>query len=280
MVGILDSTVYVGLINDGIYQSTDSCKTWSFHQMPTTIYDIFKRGDKNLYAASMANIFYSPDNGATWQDWSETGMPHSFVNCVLQGDSAMYAGTLGNSIFKREYLKLTDMTSGTYEITDSTITNLPANTTADSLEANIDVSHGASAEVVGGSGGTNASMANWGDNVLKDASITYLHTGDQIKVIAEDGVTTKIYTIATVTGIETVTSEQPFFYPNPVADKLHISNHYTADARILIFDLQGKKVLDQQMTSNQVNVANLPKGVYLVELLDSGKATINKLLKK
>jgi len=280
MVGILDSTVYIGLVNDGIYQSSDSCQTWSHSSLPGTANYVFKRGDKNIYVAGFSNIYYSPDNGETWQDWSETGMPHSFINCVLQGDSAMYAGTIGNSIFKREYLKLTDMTSNTYEIADSTITNLPANTTADSLEANIDVSHGASAEVVGGSGGTNASMTNWGSNVLKDASITYLHAGDQIKVIAEDGVTTKIYTIATVTGIETVTSEQPFFYPNPVKERLNISSNYSPDARIVIFDIQGKKVLDQQMTSNQVNVANLPKGVYIVELLDSGKATINKLLKE
>jgi hypothetical protein len=263
----------------GYYESVDSCKSWVYHPTETIIRDMFKRGNKNIYAAG-SHFIYSPDNGKNWQDWSETGIPDVVINCVLQGDSAMYAGTLGNSIFKREYLKLTDMTSDTYEIGDSTITNLPANTTADSLEANVDVSHGASVEIIGGSGGTNASMANWGDNVLKDASITYLHAGDRIKVIAEDGVTAKIYTIATVTGIETVTSDQPFFYPNPVADKLHISNHYTADARILIFDLQGKKVLDQQMTSNEVNVANLPKGVYIVELLDSGKATINKLLKK
>jgi len=283
-IDIVDSTVYVGTANLksgklGYYESVDSCKTWNYHQTGIIISDMFKRGNRNIYAAG-SRFIYSPDNGKNWQDWSETGIPDVQINFVLQCDSAMYAGTLGNSIFKREYLKLTDMTSDTYEVGDSTINNLPSNTTADSLEANVDVSHGASAEVVGDSSGTNASMDNWGGNVLKDASITYLHAGDQIKVIAEDGVTTKIYTINTVTGIKTVMSDQPFFYPNPVTDKLNISQTYTSDARIIIFDMQGKKVLDQQMTSNEVNVANLPKGVYIVELLDSGKATINKLLKE
>ena len=57
-------------------------------------------------------------------------------------------------------------------------------------------------------------------------------------------------------------------YPNPVENLLSIQNSNPKINQILIFDLSGKIILNQNLTvgTNQINVKNLPKGMYVVQI--------------
>ncbi|MBL7931314.1 MAG: T9SS type A sorting domain-containing protein [Bacteroidia bacterium] len=67
-------------------------------------------------------------------------------------------------------------------------------------------------------------------------------------------------------------------YPNPVADDLHFESIAgKADIeQIVIYDMLGKQVFSQNHSSNKVNidVSNLPKGLYLIKLKTSSKETL------
>jgi hypothetical protein len=266
-IGLFNNLVYVsvGMGNYGMYKSSDSCKSWTKYSLPI-VYDLSQRGDENLYASGMAQIYYSPDNGIHWETWSETGMPNFFIKCLIQSDSCFYAGTLGKSIYKREYLNLTDCSSHRYNINNSIISNVPINTNIDSIKSNLKLAHGASIEII-----PNSSLK---------AGLNSVKTGDKVKIIAEDGITVKTYTIEIATGIATESMQQNFIFPNPAFSILNIKGVHSPKAAILIYDLQGKQVINKQIFSGQVDISNLSKGVYIVKLLDSGNVLVNKIVKE
>ena len=57
-------------------------------------------------------------------------------------------------------------------------------------------------------------------------------------------------------------------FPNPVENLLSIQNSNPKINQILIFDLNGKMILTQNLTvgTNQINIKNLPKGMYIVQI--------------
>lgn len=70
-------------------------------------------------------------------------------------------------------------------------------------------------------------------------------------------------------------------YPNPVKDILTIINSSNISFdRMTITDLVGKKIIEQNGNSNQINVAQLPQGIYLLQITSNGKKSINKFIKQ
>lgn len=71
---------------------------------------------------------------------------------------------------------------------------------------------------------------------------------------------------ASGTGITTSFKEMASIYPNPANDKLYI-NLTKQEATATVFDLLGKKVMEQKIYRNgTLNVAELNSGVYLLHL--------------
>ena len=50
--------------------------------------------------------------------------------------------------------------------------------------------------------------------------------------------------------------------------------------KIIIIDLTGKKVLQQTQSSNQVNVQNLAKGMYILHAFSGREKFTNKFVKE
>ena len=48
----------------------------------------------------------------------------------------------------------------------------------------------------------------------------------------------------------------------------------------MIIDLQGKQILNKKISSDQIDISNLPKGYYTVKLIDAGNVLINKFVKE
>ena len=56
-------------------------------------------------------------------------------------------------------------------------------------------------------------------------------------------------------------------YPNPVVNgKVYISTKEDLEKEITIFDVLGKKVLQTQLSSRELNVSSLSPGVYIIKI--------------
>jgi hypothetical protein len=68
-------------------------------------------------------------------------------------------------------------------------------------------------------------------------------------------------------------------YPNPVKNgKLFISSN-SGDAKTVgVYDILGKQVLLKEVTSGQVDVSGLNKGVYVLKITEAGKTSTRKIV--
>jgi uncharacterized delta-60 repeat protein len=69
-------------------------------------------------------------------------------------------------------------------------------------------------------------------------------------------------------------------YPNPVEDKLNITSLSEQKINaVVILDVLGKKVLEQNQNINQLNIENFPKGIYFLKIYSDGLIEDFKLIK-
>lgn len=70
-------------------------------------------------------------------------------------------------------------------------------------------------------------------------------------------------------------------YPNPTKDFLSIQNLSNSEIdKVLVMDISGKIILQQNQITNQVNVQNLAKGMYLLQVFSGDKKWQSKFLKE
>jgi len=68
-------------------------------------------------------------------------------------------------------------------------------------------------------------------------------------------------------------------YPNPVSNgKVYISTKEDLEKEITIFDVLGKKVLQTQLSSRELNVSALPTGVYIIKISENQATATRKLI--
>lgn len=68
-------------------------------------------------------------------------------------------------------------------------------------------------------------------------------------------------------------------YPNPVGTgKVYISSKSNADKQITIFDVLGKKVMQTQLTSRELNISSLSPGVYIIKIEEGDASATRKLI--
>ena len=77
-----------------------------------------------------------------------------------------------------------------------------------------------------------------------------------------------------ILGLDDVENNKLVFYPNPVKDVLHFS---AGLSQISIYDMSGKKLVEQDKISLQLNLSHLQNGTYVLKALDSNKKPISKL---
>ncbi len=82
----------------------------------------------------------------------------------------------------------------------------------------------------------------------------------------------------TSTSIHDVKSEKLSFYPNPVQDVINIQVEGEADVKI--YNIAGQVVKQVSIRSNQLNVADLHAGQYIITVKQSDTVYINRFIKK
>ncbi len=71
------------------------------------------------------------------------------------------------------------------------------------------------------------------------------------------------------------------FYPNPVSNgKIYITSKSSLNKEVTIYDVLGKKVLQSNMTSKELNVSSLSPGVYIIKIKEGDASATRKLIVK
>ena len=71
------------------------------------------------------------------------------------------------------------------------------------------------------------------------------------------------------------------FYPNPVNNgKIYLTSKTSLDKEVIIFDVLGKKVFQNTVSSKELSLANLLPGVYIIKLREGEVTTTRKLIIK
>ncbi|RTY76280.1 T9SS type A sorting domain-containing protein [Flavobacterium sp. LS1R10] len=81
-------------------------------------------------------------------------------------------------------------------------------------------------------------------------------------------------------GFKNFDLQKVIIYPNPVKDILHLQTLDNSNYKYEMFNLQGKKVLSGTTFSNEINMINLEKGIYILKLKDDENSFNYKILKK
>ena len=67
-------------------------------------------------------------------------------------------------------------------------------------------------------------------------------------------------------------------YPNPTSDIVYIDGNYT-QLKVVVYDILGKQVMKESIT-NSIDISQLEKGVYILQLSDGAKLTTQRIIKK
>ena len=116
----------------------------------------------------------------------------------------------------------------------------------------------------------NARIISYDLNNLDHLSVTGSHSGFSVRCVCNQ----------ITSGINNEYSEKVVIYPNPAYDRLYLKNTNYQNVIIMIYDLQGKKVLDRKVDSEVIDISNLSKGIYVVKLVCPESIMITKFIKK
>lgn len=104
--------------------------------------------------------------------------------------------------------------------------------------------------------------ANW---AAKDVTSHYVSTQQECDNLQNDEFTTTSFTV----------------YPNPVNDLLFIENNTnTIIQKIIVYDIMGKTVIEQNDKIDQLDFSNITNGLYLVKIISEKEIIVTKIIKK
>lgn len=103
------------------------------------------------------------------------------------------------------------------------------------------------------------------------AHVTAVYNPEQV----ESTYTETIYINPGALQIDEFIGQKTILYPNPTNGILNVENQNLN--KILIFDFSGKKVKELEPKS-QIDLSDIPKGIYIVKLISDNEVMINKIL--
>jgi hypothetical protein len=108
--------------------------------------------------------------------------------------------------------------------------------------------------------------------VLDDASLSLASPGTALKSTEGEN-STRIDSID-------IRKAEPYIYPNPAIDGIFIENLSSQDARAIIYDIDGKVVLDTRLETNYLDISEFSRGIYVIKLLEEGRTSVHRLIKE
>ncbi len=88
----------------------------------------------------------------------------------------------------------------------------------------------------------------------------------------------KLIADGSAAGVEDQNQLDISIYPNPSSDVVYIDGNYT-QLKAVVYDILGKQVINKS-TTNSIDISQLEKGVYILQLSDGVKVTTQRIVKK
>jgi hypothetical protein len=87
--------------------------------------------------------------------------------------------------------------------------------------------------------------------------------------------------LSIINGIEEESINSVSVYPNPFNNQITLSGEWESGSQFLVFDATGRMILSGILNSNTQTIATnqLSNGVYLLEVRDDVKSSIQRLVK-
>ena len=78
-------------------------------------------------------------------------------------------------------------------------------------------------------------------------------------------------------GVEDQNQLDISIYPNPTSDIVYIEGNYS-QLKVVVYDILGKQLMNKSIT-NSIDISQLEKGVYILQLSDGVKLTTQRIIK-
>jgi hypothetical protein len=242
----INTKLIAGTIGAGIFISSDDGATWIQSNTGIPGGDlntelIWRMGTKLYYTAQGGGSYSSNNDGATWTAWTKPLVMGLSVTEIHRNGANLYMESRHFSSGLKDSVYVTSNEGISW-------TNITANLSASDLNA--------------------SGITEFGGFVFIAYNLVSPNKG--------------IYRYSGITGIsEKSFSDLTTIYPNPVNNKLYLSNaSHQETKQVSIFDYQGKLVLFETENLNSINTSSLDKGLYTIEIIsENGYKTYKKLLK-
>lgn len=81
--------------------------------------------------------------------------------------------------------------------------------------------------------------------------------------------------------LETTLTDDLILYPNPTKGKLNLNTTYGLENAVYsVFDITGKRVLNDRMSTNTIDVSELSSGNYILRIINNGLIKTQKFIKQ
>ena len=165
-------------------------------------------------------------------------------------------------------IKLTQNITGLSNLTK--VNTDPAFTLSGVASSGLVVSYGSSNTAVATVSGTTVTITGLGTT-----TITATQAGDGSYAPTTVNIT---LTVTTPTGINNGYNVSLNVYPNPATEIINIP--LSGEKHIRIYDLSGKLIIEEITTTEQLEINELPDGLYILEIEQEGKKYSSRLMKK
>ena len=126
----------------------------------------------------------------------------------------------------------------------------------------------------------NWSQLNVRSNVTLGANLIYYCNGSDARQSLIDNHNWTIYDAGidcSTAGVDDQNQLDISIYPNPTSDIVYIDGNYT-QLKVVVYDILGKQVMKESIT-NSIDISQLEKGVYILQLSDGAKVTTQRIIK-
>lgn len=233
------------------------------------------------------NISVTQNGGATWQNISPV-LPNRWVTSVLadrEDPNTVYAtfsgyryGETEGHVYKSEDL------GASWDMIDQTLPDIPVNDIVKDSYNNLFIATDIGVFVSGDEG------INWEalDQNIPSVVVTDLHIHEATEYLYIATYGRSSYKLNITQDIlsnfsQGITSEI-LITPNPVKDVVTISNiDLNGKAQFTLFDALGRVTISEEITINNhkaaINISEIPKGVYYLQILQNVNRQVHKILK-
>jgi len=264
---ISGNNIFAGT-SQGIYLSTNKGTSWTL--VSTGVYGVlcFAIEGNNIYAGTGNGIYLTFNNGNTWNLISGN-IPNTHILSLAKTGSNIFAGTQ-NGLFSS-----TD-NGNTWTVLDN---GIPTNVVVISLTINGSNIYAATNLGVFLSGNEGRNWQNVNDGLGRNLVNTFAINGTSIYA-GTNGAGVWKRDLSEMVGLNDIKNNDHHLniYPNPTKGKFTINSNEKISS-VEVYNLIGEKIYtNTNLTSNEIDLTNISKGIYFVKIFVGAKTHIEKIV--